>query len=538
MVCGELESISTEAMNLYQNLTKQRPFFVAPTNKAVSVVCNRFINTFIDEELFPCNVVLVGDEEKLFDDSYPRGRINDGPYRKLRSIFLYTFIDTLIDDYIYISKALSGRTAISIATKSKLKKIAVQLCNRISQNISDASVRTLSRKILRLVDDLCVVHNINVPTELEDALTLILKTMDHWDRESIWREVLQNADVIFGTLSSTGAAFLRKSIGQVEDLIVDEAAAATEPEIYVPFVYSPKRLLAVGDPKQLPATIASQVAERLGLDKSLHERLMYDCRFDHVMLDTQYRSKPCIMQFPAMQFYDAKLMNGGNVVQPGYTNGLTMIGAPPYTMFQVNGREKQSRSGSYQNLDEAEAVVEIIERFRTLAIKRFGGMWCSGDRLRVITFYQAQVALISQMLRRKGLGNILVATVDSSQGCEADHVIVSFVRSDGQSGRSSVGFLTDERRLNVGLTRAKYQLICVGNIKRMSMLPEGRVDTVRRLALDAFSRNCVLSFVPGQVEQTEKPASRKRGIQDGGSRKKKNRLVWRRNDTFKDRSAT
>ncbi|OEU15131.1 hypothetical protein FRACYDRAFT_165538, partial [Fragilariopsis cylindrus CCMP1102] len=58
---------------------------------------------------------------------------------------------------------------------------------------------------------------------------------------------------------------------------------------------------------------------------------------------------------------------------------------------------------------------------------------------------------------------VLVATVDSSQGCEADFVILSFVRSEGNGGRNTVGFLMDDRRLNVALTRAKYQIIGVGN---------------------------------------------------------------------------
>lgn len=443
---------------------------------------------------------MIGDDDKLFDDDFQRGG-SKGSFSKLRSVFLYTFIDTMKDDYQYILKVIARKETLNSSMKFKIRKIAWRLRNRILRNIADSEAVVLSSKISRQIDEFCVSNDVS--SGLEDALCLICEIMDKWNRESIWQEVLHNADVIFGTLASTGAAFIRKSIGQVEDLIVDEAAAATEPEMFIPFVYSPKRLLAVGDPKQLPATISSQLAERLGLDKSLHERLMYECNFDHVMLDTQYRSKPSIMRFPAFQFYDDKLLNGGNVIRPGYTNGLTMMDAPPYTMFQVNGLEKQARSGSYQNFEEAAAVVEIIERFRPSALKKFGEKWCTSDRLRVITFYQAQVALISQLLRKKGLGNVLVATVDSSQGCEADHVIVSFVRSDGQAGRNSVGFLTDERRLNVGLTRAKFQLICVGNIKRMAMLPEGKANTVRRLATDAITRNCVLPFDSEQEQQLQ-----------------------------------
>ncbi|OEU17912.1 hypothetical protein FRACYDRAFT_164706, partial [Fragilariopsis cylindrus CCMP1102] len=81
------------------------------------------------------------------------------------------------------------------------------------------------------------------------------------------------------------------------------------------------------------------------------------------------------------------------------------------------------------------------------------------DKIRIITFYSAQVATLKQMLHKEGgMSNVLVATVDSSQGCEADIVILSFVRTS-----NNAGFLKDNRRMNVALTRAKYKLICLGN---------------------------------------------------------------------------
>ncbi len=82
----------------------------------------------------------------------------------------------------------------------------------------------------------------------------------------------------------------------------------------------------------------------------------------------------------------------------------------------------------------------------------------------MITFYSEQVAQINRLLIREKLYGVTVSTVDSSQGSEADLVIVSFVRSKGTTQQDSIGFLSDDRRLNVALTRAKYQLVCVGNI--------------------------------------------------------------------------
>jgi len=93
---------------------------------------------------------------------------------------------------------------------------------------------------------------------------------------------------------------------------VDEAAAAIEADLCIPFQLQPSRMLAVGDPKQLPATIFSPHARNYGLDISLHERLR-NAAHDHIMLDVQYRMKPCISRFPSLKFYGDKLQDGPNV---------------------------------------------------------------------------------------------------------------------------------------------------------------------------------------------------------------------------------
>ena len=276
-------------------------------------------------------------------------------------------------------------------------------------------------------------------------------------------------------------------------MALPQAAAATEPEIYIPFQYLPRRLLCVGDPRQLPATITSQFAEKMGLSKSLHERLMYDCNYDHIMLDTQYRMKPALSQFPSQNFYAGRLKNGRNVSCSKNIKTEFMIGASAYTLYQINGVERQNRSGSIENEAEANAVVQIVDKFRQASHGQYSS-WYSSNRLRIITFYQAQVSLIRRLLQRRNLGNVLVATVDSSQGCEADFVIISFVRSTKKNGMNTVGFVADDRRLNVALTRAKYQLICVGNIESMASLPESKAGSVKRLAIDASDRQCVHSF--------------------------------------------
>lgn len=76
------------------------------------------------------------------------------------------------------------------------------------------------------------------------------------------------------------------------------------------------------------------------------------------------------------------------------------------------------------------------------------------------TPYGAQVELLrSRLASVPGAENVEVASVDSFQGREADAVVISMVRSND---KGSVGFLTDQRRMNVAVTRARCQVVRLG----------------------------------------------------------------------------
>ena len=78
------------------------------------------------------------------------------------------------------------------------------------------------------------------------------------------------------------------------------------------------------------------------------------------------------------------------------------------------------------------------------------------------------------------------------QGCEADSVIVSFVRSSSKKKgvRAAAGFLADDRRINVALTRARHQLVCVGDAN--GTLSQQGSSTLKNLVSDAKRRGTLL----------------------------------------------
>ncbi|KAL7537872.1 hypothetical protein ACHAXR_008767 [Thalassiosira sp. AJA248-18] len=498
-----------------------RLLVTAPTNKAVTVLAERFLNVVNsgdddDNDLScKCNAVLVGVEDKLISPSSK----NEAEYiaaeslsSSLRSIFVYTWIESLKNEYISLLGSLkclhdskwqtstepddmSIDMLVARAEKLKIKismsipseKSACSLARNIAQQLRATAAAKLweDSNLKNENEDLqCSASTSQIEMAISSAEDLI-ETLN--EMESPTQELLATARVIFCTLSTAGASIIKQT-RRIDDLLIDEAAAATEPEICIPFHLRPQRLLAVGDPLQLPPTIMSRHAADMGLSTSMHERLMYQCGNEHFMLDHQYRMRPDISQFPCEQFYNGKIMNGKNVARETYTSNISLPTKSSYSFINIRGEEYQTHpSGSYANEAECTAVLKLVEK---IAARKVSG-WDSSDKLRIITFYAGQVTQLRRLLFKKGFGNVLVATVDSSQGCEADVVIISFVRSSSKKGvRHAAGFLADDRRINVALTRARHQLICVGDAS--GTLGTQGSKTLKNLVNDAKQRGCLI----------------------------------------------
>lgn len=222
----------------------------------------------------------------------------------------------------------------------------------------------------------------------------------------------------------------------------------------------------------------SDRSKGLCLDVSLQERLVTHCGYEFTMLDVQYRMHPEISSFPSRQFYNSQLRDGENVMVERGRRTL-LISGRPYSFLQVNGTEIKGSTQSTCNAMEANAVVDLVKEL----VHESEQYRSSVQLLRITTFYTAQKH-IRKMLDNGGFNDVLVATVDSSQGCEADVVIVSLVRS------VSAGFLKDDRRMNVALTRARYQLVCIGNVARYSSMEAAH--TLHHFTIDARDHNAIV----------------------------------------------
>jgi senataxin len=445
--------------------SKKKLLVCGPTNKSVVVLARKVMKCVEREDSL--NVVLVGDKAEL---------LSDNP--ELERIFVYEYWPRLARAFVDACWQLNSdfeKEAFKVKVDALVGSIKKKTPSTCTNELEEA---------LQEISDAVATGKVD-SDNFKEALKDVQKVLRAVDTAKVVKDLLREADVVFCTLSTAGSSDV-KVMSNVTDLIVDEASACTESEALIPICFKPDKMLLVGDPKQLPATVMSPEAKKFGFARSLQERLMSHNEYRFWLLDTQYRMKPCISQWPVAKFYESKVMDGDNVKSAEYGSKSTLLlEGHPYVWVPVIGEEKKDSSGSTYNEREVDAVVAMI-----LALKKkhkVSDIWqlSSPDYLRVITFYKAQEQRLREKLTQFGL-NIMVSTVDAGQGCEADIVILSFVRgSDGE-----MGFIKDMQRLNVALTRAKYQLVCVGDVQSMNQIEQrgGHLELLD-MAKDATRRS-------------------------------------------------
>ncbi|XP_071941571.1 regulator of nonsense transcripts 1 homolog [Antedon mediterranea] len=158
---------------------------------------------------------------------------------------------------------------------------------------------------------------------------------------------------------------------------------------------------------------------------------------------------PKLAEFPSLKFYDSKLLNGVEAKRRPLPSGFPYHEkGQPIIFLDIKSKEMTTGS-SKSNIDEA-------NRIKTLVAGLLNAKQIKESEIGIISPYTAQVNLIKKTLKQK----IDVRTVDGFQGQEREVIIFSAVRSNKDQ---FIGFLDDERRFNVLLTRARRGLIIVGN---------------------------------------------------------------------------
>ena len=249
--------------------------------------------------------------------------------------------------------------------------------------------------------------------------------------------------------------------GTVDVLVIDEAGQLSLAD-GLAVTGAARSLVLVGDPQQLEQPIQGTHPD--GVAVSVLQHMLGDAQTiaedRGLFLDQTHRLHPTISAFTSEQFYERRLRSGPDVAVQAIAAGP--LTAPGLYWHPVAHRGNQNRS-----LEEATAVAELIAR--CLAP---GGTWttAAGRRERlterdvlVVAPYNAHLMAIRDALTARGLGGILVGTVDKFQGREAAIAIYSMATSSPEDAPRGLGFLYDRHRLNVATSRARCASVVVAS---------------------------------------------------------------------------
>jgi len=271
---------------------------------------------------------------------------------------------------------------------------------------------------------------------------------------SVVRGVLDSADVICTTTTIDDDLLGNREFDLV---VIDEACQCTEPGIWQAILRADKVVMA-GDHCQLPPTVLSDDAIRAGMKRSTMQRLIErDGETVYRRLTVQYRMHQQIMDFSSQAFYDDELIADASVRArrlcdlPGVeSNDLTRRTIQMIDTAGAEFEEQIEPDGmSKLNPKEANVIVYLVRKLMDAGL--------DPNDIAIIAPYAAQVRCLRSRLEDRRLE---IDTVDGFQGREKEAVLLTMVRSN-EIGE--IGFLSDTRRTNVALTRAKRKLIVVGD---------------------------------------------------------------------------
>lgn len=297
----------------------------------------------------------------------------------------------------------------------------------------------------------------NWARQLED------RTLDH---------ILDTTQVVVCTLIGAAANILKNH--EFKTCIIDEAAQALEPATWIPILKANRAVLA-GDPFQLPPTVKNREAEKKGFNETLLEKCLLKEDPDAAalkaplpgslvpahgnLLQVQYRMNEPIMGYSNDYFYAGRLQAAELVAQRSLA-GIPLAESVVFIDTAGTGFEEKlhPRFKSRYNDGELNILLEHLLDLRSATPPED-----TLPTVAIISPYRQQVVRAEDLIEdepRLSAFKLAINTIDGFQGRERDVVYLSLVRSNE---RQEIGFLSDYRRMNVAITRAKKYLIVIGD---------------------------------------------------------------------------
>lgn len=270
-------------------------------------------------------------------------------------------------------------------------------------------------------------------------------------------DLVAKAQVITATLVGSNHYTIRNV--KFHTTIIDEAGQALEPACWIPILKTQKVILA-GDYCQLPPTIKSNEAAKAGLSTTLLEKCVALHPEAVTLLEEQYRMNEQIMAHSSKIFYQNKLKAHDSVAKR-----LLFADDSSLAFIDTAGCsfDEKLDGTSSTNPDEAAFLVKHLNGFVEELKKKISTNHFPS--IAIISPYKQQISILKEQVEHTPelqdfLPHISVNTIDSFQGQERDIVYISLTRSNAEG---VIGFLSDIRRMNVAMTRARKKLVVVGD---------------------------------------------------------------------------
>ena len=321
----------------------------------------------------------------------------------------------------------------------------------------------------------------------------------------VLKRVLQNSKVVLSTLTGGSPDHILRQLLDSDGyypfdvVVIDECSQALEASSWIVLNCARKCVLA-GDHMQLPPTIISEKAAKEGLEISLMERLIKDFGDKDVvrMLDIQYRMNEQIMKWSSKQFYYNKLKSDSSVKTHSLNDIINGSNISPLVLIDSTGCHMNELDLEDEESKGNEFEADIV----SIYVKRLIKNGFNESSIGVITPYNLQVQLLRARLKQ--FEKLEIRSVDGFQGREKEIIILSLVRSND---RREVGFLSERRRINVAVTRAKRHLAVVCDSETVSN------DSTIKTLIDHLQENgdivCAQEFEPEiqNLDEVNRPSN-------------------------------
>jgi ATP-dependent RNA/DNA helicase IGHMBP2 len=372
-----------------------------------------------------------------------------------------------------LSEKLSdeGLNVVRVGNPARVneKQMALTLDSKIAVHPSAKEIKRLKKQASEYRDLAQKYKRSFGPAEREQRKALFTEARNiraevERTEEYIVKDTLAKAQVVTATLVGANHYTVRQQT--YHTVVIDEAGQAIEPACWIPILKAQKLIMA-GDHLQLPPTIKSAEAAK-ELSTTLMEKLVALHPEAVTLLQEQYRMNETIAGFSSQEFYEGKLK-----AHPSVAQHTLLPNDKPLLFIDTAGcgfEEKREGSG-LSNPEEAQFLIKHLVHYTRELTATYRPE--NFPTIGVIAPYRHQVELLKEAVAAHPalqpiLHALTVNTIDSFQGQERDAIYISLTRSNADS---TIGFLSELRRTNVALTRARKKLVVIGDSATLSGFP-------------------------------------------------------------------